>query len=237
MTKARRFYIAVEVDYFDHPKVMAVGEKLAYRNLRAQAWCHKHRTDGVMTREVALSFVLSPKAAAAMVEAGLWETVEGGWKIHDYLQHQESRAGLDAAANAGRKGAAIRWGNADPNAVPIATQKQSQNQTQTQGTNEEDERALLVLSEGTWWPYEADKDRTLLHELASEYPAVNALKVVRDLRAWSMDNGIGKSPRNRLRNFFRKAEEFRARDARDVVRPIGTPAEQEAELKRKRGLA
>lgn len=114
MTKSRRFYIAVEVDYFDHPKVLRVGEKLALRNLKAQAWCHKHRTDGFLPKEAALSITYSQKAADDLVEAGLWEAVEGGYCIHDYLEHQQSRDELDRAKEAGRKAAAARYANRKP---------------------------------------------------------------------------------------------------------------------------
>lgn len=111
MTKSRRFYIAVEVDYFDHPKTLRVGEKLAYRNLRAQAWCHKHRTDGFLPREAALSIVFSPKAINELVAAGLWEVCDAGWRIHDYLDHQPSSEGLEKLSAAGKRGAAGRYGN------------------------------------------------------------------------------------------------------------------------------
>lgn len=114
MPKAARFYIKVEVDYFDHRKTLEVGERLAFRHLKAMAWCHKNRTDGFLTRAAAMSIV-SPTAARELEAAGFWEPCEKGWRIHDYLEHQESRASLDAAANAGRKGAASRWGNANGN--------------------------------------------------------------------------------------------------------------------------
>jgi len=109
MTKSRRFYIAVEVDYFDHPKVLAVGERLSFRNLKAQAWCHKHRTDGFLPREAGLSITYSQKAAGELVAAGLWEVCDGGWRIHDYLEHQPSSADLDRQSAAGKRGAEGRY--------------------------------------------------------------------------------------------------------------------------------
>lgn len=115
MTKSSRFYVRLEVDYFDHRKTLEVGERLAYRHLKALAWCHKNRTDGYLPRAAALSIVFSEKAAGLLVAAGLWEVCDGGWCAHDYLLHQESKASLDAAANAGRIGASNRWGNAKRN--------------------------------------------------------------------------------------------------------------------------
>ena len=108
MTKGRRYYISVEVDFFDHPKTIAAGERLAWRHLRAVAWCHRHTTDGHLPRRAALDIVFSQVAADKLVAAGLWEPTPDGWRIHDYLEHQESRESLEAAAERGRIGAKAR---------------------------------------------------------------------------------------------------------------------------------
>ena len=110
MTIESRFYIRVEVDFFDHPKTVAVGDRLAFRHLRALAWCHRHKTDGHLPRAVA-DRIVGAKGIASLASAGLWEACEDGWCIHDYLKHQQSRADLDRASEAGRKGAAARYAN------------------------------------------------------------------------------------------------------------------------------
>ena len=110
MTRDRRFYISVEVDFFDHPKTMEVGEKVAFRHLKMLAWCHKHRTDGFIPKD-AVGRNLTAASLAALVRAGLWEVCDGGWCVHDYLKHQQSRADLERASEAGKKGAAGRYAN------------------------------------------------------------------------------------------------------------------------------
>lgn len=110
MTKSRRYYISVEVDFFDHPKTIKAGNRLAFRHLRAVAWCHKHRTDGYIPSDVG-GTIVTPTDAERLVAIGLWDQCPDGWRIHDYLDHQESREHLAAAAEAGKKAAGKRWGN------------------------------------------------------------------------------------------------------------------------------
>lgn len=111
MTRNRRFYIAVEVDFFDHPKTIEVGESLAFRHLRAVAWCHKHRTDGFLPLKSALEIVYSTVAAGKLEKSGLWEMCEGGWRIHDYLAHQPSREYVERISNERSKAGAKAHAN------------------------------------------------------------------------------------------------------------------------------
>lgn len=55
---------------------------------------------------------------AALLECGQWEPGDAGWWIHDYLDHNPSKAEVEAKreaerekkSKAGRKGAEARWG-------------------------------------------------------------------------------------------------------------------------------
>ena len=78
-------------------------------------------TDGHVPETFVRTHLASPtkrrRAVAALVSAGLWETAEGGWQIHDFLDFNQSRQEVTdsrsvravQAADAGRKGAAKRW--------------------------------------------------------------------------------------------------------------------------------
>jgi hypothetical protein len=70
-------------------------------------WCCAHETDGFVGRRTL--HLLHPTAedlpnlAARLVTAGLWETAEGGWMVHDFLEYQTSRADRDAERAAARE--------------------------------------------------------------------------------------------------------------------------------------
>jgi hypothetical protein len=105
----RNYYISVEVDLFTHPKILTLGEPRAFRYLRAVAWSHRHLTDGYIPRAAATELRLSPNDVSAFVKGDLWEVASGGWRIHDYLAHQPSRAQMRRRSDAGRNAAGIRW--------------------------------------------------------------------------------------------------------------------------------
>ncbi len=56
------------------------------------AYCQRHSTDGHIPAEaLAWLGVVSPqKMTAALVAAGLWHRTDNGWRVHDYLDWNES---------------------------------------------------------------------------------------------------------------------------------------------------
>lgn len=109
MTADRRYYIAIEVDFFDHQKVVALGEVIALKHLRAVAWCHRQLTDGFIPAPAIGALRITKREASALVRANLWEAVTGGWRIHDYLKHQPGRDEMRTKSDAARNAARMRW--------------------------------------------------------------------------------------------------------------------------------
>ena len=80
----------------DHPKILAAGREFGRNGrvlalgLYAAGLLHANRylTDGFLATAVVeeMRYIERPlTAAATMVRAGLWEQVEGGFKVHDFL--------------------------------------------------------------------------------------------------------------------------------------------------------
>lgn len=88
-------------ELYDHPKIFAAGQRLG-ANGPALAlalytiglmWTNRHLTDGFvpMSSIHGFSHLTKPAAVAdALVSAGLWEKVTGGFKIHDFADHNPS---------------------------------------------------------------------------------------------------------------------------------------------------
>lgn len=100
---------------FDHPKVLIAGEEAANLYVRGLVWCCKHLTDGLIPREALRTLTTRRDAAALavkLVSAGLWEPREGGWAVHDFLDHNPTAAEVKARrselsakrAEAGKRG-------------------------------------------------------------------------------------------------------------------------------------
>jgi hypothetical protein len=102
---------------YDHPKLLSVSPATGWVFIAGLAWAGRHLTDGVIPAGALPVLRGTPEQAGELAGAGLWEPVEGGWRIHDYGQHQPSaesvnghRSELSAKrAEAGRKGARARW--------------------------------------------------------------------------------------------------------------------------------
>jgi hypothetical protein len=90
-----RTYIRVHDGMPDHPKVETLSDR-AFR-LLVETWCwsSRHLTDGRVPRNIWLRRG-TPKARRELVTAGLVEDLAGdGVQMHDYLEHQRSRADVE----------------------------------------------------------------------------------------------------------------------------------------------
>ncbi len=127
-----------------HPKILAVGPLGAWLYIEALCYAGEAKTDGFIPQAILPQLLLSLASCAVvtgarargrlrqtvpgdqidwparLVAAGLWELVEGGYQIHNYLRRQPPAAyweNLTAVrSEAGKKGAAKRWqidGNPD----------------------------------------------------------------------------------------------------------------------------
>lgn len=82
----------------DHLKLRRAGTAGLALWTASIVWCSRHLTDGFIPtdmlhdiwRPVGESFD-ADSACARLVAAGLWDQVEGGWQVHDYLDYNPSR--------------------------------------------------------------------------------------------------------------------------------------------------
>jgi hypothetical protein len=78
----------------EHPKIHAAGDSAAWMWVTAICYSTRQLTDGYIPDDVLmhLSRHRAPKSIASRcVAAELFEPVEGGFQVHDYLEHQVSR--------------------------------------------------------------------------------------------------------------------------------------------------
>ncbi|MDG4885713.1 hypothetical protein, partial [Mesorhizobium sp. WSM4884] len=71
--------------------------------LCALAWSRKQLTDGALPAVVlpslafkcGLAIEVAQAASDRLVEVGMWERTADGWRIHDYAEHQLTKADVD----------------------------------------------------------------------------------------------------------------------------------------------
>lgn len=92
----------VDDAWWSHPKVVALPTCSAGLWVKALSWSCHQRKDIVPATLLPL-FLSHPDEATALVDAGLWHVVEGGWRIHDWAEYQEKSVS-EKRAEAGAKG-------------------------------------------------------------------------------------------------------------------------------------
>jgi hypothetical protein len=128
-------YALLDDNIVDHPKLRRAGSLGMALHFSGIVYSQRHLTDGFLAREVVASFLpdladyrllgkptTKEQLASRLVEIRLWETVEGGWQIHDWLDWNDSREVIlarrkvrqEAGQRGGLKSGRIRKGSKDP---------------------------------------------------------------------------------------------------------------------------
>lgn len=94
-------WVKLDDSFFLHPKALGAGRDARDVWLVGLCWSAQQQTDGLVPAH-ALTLIGSlagvvdiDQAAQRLTEVGLWENAPDGWIIHDFLEHQTSRAHRD----------------------------------------------------------------------------------------------------------------------------------------------
>ena len=87
-----------------HPKVMGLATDVKWAYIEALCYCSQYLTNGVVP-----AGVISEKHQSALLDAGLFESSEEGYLIHDYLKYNPSRENVQEKSRANRSAARKRW--------------------------------------------------------------------------------------------------------------------------------
>ena len=72
-------------------KVRSVTVPARWAYIASICYAGANRTDGYIPESALALIDGSPKIAGELVTAGLWETAQGGWSVHDFLVYNRSR--------------------------------------------------------------------------------------------------------------------------------------------------
>lgn len=129
----------------EHPKLIAAGPLASYLHICAIQYANRNRTDGFIPARAIYTLidlggfgqvrgvygkdaepeygaVYAQELADALVVSGLWEQVDAGYHIHDYLDYQNSAADIEEyrARDRARKPRAAHVESADsPNGIHV----------------------------------------------------------------------------------------------------------------------
>jgi hypothetical protein len=86
-------WVRLDDGFPDHPKALRAGPMACWLYVCSLAYANRYLTDGFIPERQAKRLTDLKKTDAlivALVDAELWEPVEGGYQIHDYLDYQSS---------------------------------------------------------------------------------------------------------------------------------------------------
>ncbi|MFE0647447.1 hypothetical protein ACFVZH_02500 [Streptomyces sp. NPDC059534] len=92
-------WVRLDDRFPSHRKVALLSDRAFRLHVSAICWCAENLTDGrIGDRELPLiTHIRGIKATAQQLhEAGLWDRVDSGWMIHDYLDYNPSREQVTA---------------------------------------------------------------------------------------------------------------------------------------------
>lgn len=92
-------WFKIDDDFAEHPKFLALSDAAVAAWVRALAYASRFLTDGRVPK-VANRVIGTGKALKELVAAGLLIDCDDHWQIHDYTDHQRTKAEVEAERNA-----------------------------------------------------------------------------------------------------------------------------------------
>jgi hypothetical protein len=88
-------WVRIDDQIAHHPKFIAAGPIAAWLWVCGNAYCNKYLTDGFIPAAAIRTIGVvtnASKWAEQLVEVNLWERVDGGYRVHDFHDHNPSAA-------------------------------------------------------------------------------------------------------------------------------------------------
>lgn len=98
-------YVALDDNFPDHPKVAGLSDKSFRLHISVLCRCGRFLTDGEASKGLLVSVRYGSNAAAIkeLLDAGLWEREGEGYRVHDYLVYNPSKAQVQAKRDAAKE--------------------------------------------------------------------------------------------------------------------------------------
>jgi hypothetical protein len=123
-------WFKVDDGFWGHPKQTALPAAPIALWVRAGSWSGAQLTDGFVPAHMIVMLGAKKRDAEALVTAGLWEDVDGGYQFHDWAKWQPTRDEVEKkrAEDAERK-AAWRKAKADKKAAEAEVSQRDSERT------------------------------------------------------------------------------------------------------------
>lgn len=89
-------WVKIDDNFSEHPKVIKLSDSSFRLHIRVMCYCSKFLTDGIIEDSTVDGMRGKVRDVRELVGAGLWDVVQGGWQIHDYLEYNWARQDVEA---------------------------------------------------------------------------------------------------------------------------------------------
>jgi hypothetical protein len=117
-----RLYAKLTQDFADSPKIRPLSDAAFRAYVETLLWSRRLLTDGYIPDRM-MPQLMSADTLAELIsnddENPSIQQVPGGYIIHHYAEHQMTNEAIDKKREAGRKGAAIKYGKPENDAVEV----------------------------------------------------------------------------------------------------------------------
>lgn len=88
-------WFKVDDKLHSHPKRHRAGLRAMGLWVVAGSWCGDQLTDGFVPTDMLMALGGKPADAAALVTAGLWVVVDGGWRFHEWAAMNPAKTDIE----------------------------------------------------------------------------------------------------------------------------------------------
>lgn len=99
---------------YANPKLIGLSAPAFKTMVFSWAWSADNETDGHIPKAILPILGARPKVVDELVTKGVWEVNGDGWVIHDWLDHQKSKADIEASREQWRRRQTKRRSKEDP---------------------------------------------------------------------------------------------------------------------------
>lgn len=118
-------WVRLDTDWPTNPKVADLvdsgspGRSAAYSYVAGLCYSGQHGLDGFVPKGAMRKLSISTRDANLLCEYGLWHPDgDGGWRINDWAEYQESSEETQKRSEKARKAAQVRWSKKHARSIP-----------------------------------------------------------------------------------------------------------------------
>lgn len=102
-------YASIDDNMTENQKVARLSDAAFRVYVASICYCSRNRTDGLVLRSEAGKVGATPRLIKELTDGRLWDLDPEGWRVHDYLEWNKSRAEIEALRAKQKRAADARW--------------------------------------------------------------------------------------------------------------------------------